>query len=82
MNWNYWKRKLLSRKWWMGVIGGVTGVVMVITHNGELVQMISGAALAGASIVAYILGEGFADAAHTNDQKKEDESDDDEDEQL
>ena len=79
MNWTYWKRKLLSRKWWMGVIGGVTGIVMVITHNENLVQMISGAMLAGASIVAYILGEGFADAAHTNDQKEEKS---DEDEQL
>lgn len=62
-----WKKKLTSRKFWMAIAGVVVGVVTLIIsfQNGEasLGQTITGCIMAGASIVAYIIGEGLTDAA-------------------
>ena len=58
-----WKRKLTSRKLWLAVAGFVTGVVVLFT-GGATEANITGCVMALGSVVAYIVGEGIADAGH------------------
>jgi len=66
-----WKRKLTSRKFWLAVIGLVSGLLMVFKVDGETVETISGVIMSAASVIAYIIGEGMADAAAVEAQKPE-----------
>lgn len=58
-----WKRKLCSRKLWMAVIGFVTGVLTLLGYPESTTVQIGGLILQAASITAYIIGEGLADAS-------------------
>ena len=58
-----WKTKLCSRKLWMAICGLVSGVLMAIRVSESDVSAICGIILATGSVIAYILGEGWADAA-------------------
>lgn len=58
-----WKRKLTSRKLWMAVVGLVTGLVLAFGGSEQTAETISGVIMSAASVVAYIIGEGLADAA-------------------
>ena len=58
-----WKRKLTSRKFWMAIIGLVSGLLMAFKVDAETVETISGVVMAMASVIAYIIGEGLADAS-------------------
>jgi len=58
-----WKRKLTSRKLWMAVVGLITGLVLAFGGNEQTAETISGVIMSAASVVAYIIGEGLADAA-------------------
>jgi len=62
-----WKSKLTSRKFWMAIIGFVSGILLAFKVDAQTVETISGIILSGASVIAYIIGEGLADAAHAND---------------
>ena len=58
------KRKLTSRKFWVALIGFVTALVTAFkieTISVEQVQLVLGAL---ATLVAYIVGEGFTDSAN------------------
>lgn len=58
-----WKRKLTSRKFWMS-LGTFAGMMIVAcggTEN-QATQIVS-LIMAGAAVVAYVIGEGMADAA-------------------
>lgn len=59
-----WKRKLTSRKFWLAVIGFVSGLLMAFKVDAEMVETISGVIMSAASVVAYIIGEGLADSAN------------------
>lgn len=83
-----WKSKLTSRKFWMAIIGLVTGIMLAFKVDAQTVETVSGVIMAGASVIAYIIGEGLIDAAGAaNDMpsiipidmnmiKKEDETED------
>lgn len=58
-----WKRKLTSRKFWLAVVGLVSGIVLALKGDAELAETISGVIMAAASVIAYIVGEGLADSA-------------------
>ena len=62
-----WKSKLTSRKFWMAIVGFISGVMMAFKVDAQTVETISGVVMAGASVIAYIIGEGMADAAHAGD---------------
>lgn len=63
-----WKRKLTSRKFWMAVVGLITGLVLALKGDAETAKVISGCVMSLASIVAYIFGEGLTDAAAKGEQ--------------
>ena len=59
-----WKRKLCSRKFWLAITGFVTGLLTLNGVNADEVEKIGGLIMMGASVVAYIIGEGMADAGN------------------
>ena len=59
-----WKSKLTSRQFWMAVVGLVTGLVIAFGGTEQTAETISGVIMSAASVVAYIIGEGLADAQH------------------
>lgn len=58
-----WKSKLTSRKFWMAVAGFATGVILALNGTAETAETISGIIMSGASVVAYMIGEGLSDAS-------------------
>lgn len=58
-----WKRKLTSRKLWVAVAGFVSGLIVSMKGSAETAETVSGCIMAGASVIAYIIGEGLTDAA-------------------
>ena len=68
-----WKRKLTSRKFWLAVVGLVSGLLMAFNVDAETVETVSGVVMAAASVIAYVIGEGLADAANAGDVIIEDE---------
>lgn len=57
-----WKRKLTSRKFWAAVVGFVSMLLVALGKDAGEAQTITGLIMAGASVVAYIFGEGLADS--------------------
>lgn len=60
-----WVRKLTSRKLWMAIAGFITGATVLFTA-GATEETITGCVMALGSVVAYIVGEGLADAGKSN----------------
>lgn len=60
-----WKRKLTSRKFWMAVAAFIVGIVIYLEspEKGNP-DSITALIMACGSVVAYIVGEGFADGAN------------------
>jgi hypothetical protein len=58
-----WASKLASRKFWVAVVGLVSGILLAFRVDENTVTQISGIIMAAASVVAYILGEAWTDAS-------------------
>lgn len=58
-----WKRKLTSRKFWAAVAEFVTMLILAFHGSQETATQVAALIMAGAAVVAYIIGEGLADAA-------------------
>lgn len=59
-----WKRKLTSRKLWLAVAGFITGLILAFDGSAEVAETVSGCIMSGASVIAYIVGEGLTDVAN------------------
>ena len=57
-----WKRKLTSRKLWLAVTGFVAGIIVAFNGSAEIAETVTGCIMSGASVIAYIIGEGLADS--------------------
>lgn len=58
-----WKRKLTSRKFWAAVANFV-GMLLIALHVAEeTATQVTALIMAGAGVIAYIIGEGLADKA-------------------
>ena len=55
-------RKLTSRKFWLAVAAFVTELIIAFKGDAELAETLSGMIMAGATVIAYIIGEGLIDA--------------------
>lgn len=58
-----WKAKLTSRKFWAAVVGFVTALLAVFNLGENEIAQIVAIITAGATLIAYIIGEGMVDAA-------------------
>ena len=58
-----WVSKLTSRKFWMAICGLVSGLLLAFRVDEGIANEVTGCIMAAASVVAYIIGEGLADAA-------------------
>lgn len=58
-----WKSKLTSRKFWVAVVNFVTQLMFAFKCTESEVAQVAAVIMAGAGVVAYIIGEGLADAA-------------------
>lgn len=61
MTWEDIKRKLTSRKFWVALAGFVSMLVVAMGLTEETASQITALIMAGASVVAYIIGEGLID---------------------
>ena len=62
-----WKRKLTSRKFWMGLAGAITGLVIFFTRpDKSSPEAITSLVMALGSFFTYIIGEGIADSGANN----------------
>lgn len=58
-----WKRKLTSRKFWVAVTEFVSMLVVACGKTEDMAVKITALIMAGAGVIAYIVGEGLTDAA-------------------
>lgn len=58
-----WKRKLTSRKLWMAVAGFVSALIVAFNGSAAVAETVTGCIMAGATVIAYVVGEGLVDRA-------------------
>ena len=61
-----WKAKLTSRKFWAAVVSFVTLLILAFGGKQATATQVAEIIMAGASVVAYIIGEGLVDAANAS----------------
>ena len=64
MKWEDIQRKLTSRKFWLASGSFVAMLIVALGGAEETATQVSALIMAGATVVAYIIGEGMADAAN------------------
>lgn len=69
-----WVRKLTSRKLWMAVASFVSMMIVSMGGTESKAAQVVALIMGGATVIAYIIGEGLVDeaAAKTDDKKEED----------
>lgn len=58
-----WKTKLTSRKFWAAIVNFVTQLMIAFKATDSEAAQVAAVIMAGAGVIAYIVGEGMADAA-------------------
>ena len=57
-------RKLSSRKLWLAVALFISGLITAFGGESGAAETVSGCIMQGGAVVAYIIAEGWADAAN------------------
>lgn len=73
MNKINWKQKLTSRKFWAAIIGFITPILIIFNVPDLTVEQVSTIIMSGATLIAYIIGEGLVDANRMNSEDNKDE---------
>ena len=58
-----WKAKLTSRKFWVAMVGFLTPLLVVFNVPDLTIEQVTTIIMSGASLIAYIIGEGLVDAS-------------------
>ena len=58
-----WMSKLTSRKFWLAIAQFVSMLILFFKGSEETATQVTALIMAGAAVIAYIIGEGLADAA-------------------
>ena len=58
-----WKQKLTSRKFWTCIVNLITQIMILMHLSDNEIAQVAAVVMAGAGVIAYIVGEGMADAA-------------------
>ena len=61
-----WRHKLTSRKFWMAFATMISGLILAFGGNAKTAETVCGCIMSVASCVAYVIGEGLADAANAD----------------
>lgn len=61
-----WVAKLTSRKFWITVCSFASMFIVFIGYSDSQATKITSLIMAGASVVAYIIGEGLVDSSSTS----------------
>ena len=61
-----WNRKLTSRKFWVSITAFISMMIIAMGGSEDRATQITSLIMAGATAVAYTLGEGFIDAKEKN----------------
>lgn len=64
-----WKRKLTSRKLWLAIVSFVTMLIVYFTGDAEKAEKIAAIIMAGATVLTYIIAEGWTDSKHIEDKE-------------
>ena len=68
-----WVRKLTSRKLWTAVASFVSMMILATGGTDNTATQVTALIMAGASVVAYIIGEGLTDSSRiVSEDEKED----------
>lgn len=67
-----WARKLTSRKFWAAVAAFVSAILIAFGLDENAVAQVVAIIMAGATLIAYIIGEGLVDATRESNNNKED----------
>lgn len=59
-----WAKKLTSRKFWAAVVGFVTPIMIAAGATDNSITQVTAIIIGGATLIAYIIGEGMTDAAN------------------
>ena len=59
-----WKRKLTSRKFWTAIASFASMLIVALGGAETVATQVTALIMAGASVIAYIIGEGLADAGN------------------
>ena len=70
-----WKRKLTSRKFWAAVADFVGMLLIALRVADSTATQVTALIMAGAGVIAYVIGEGMADSANGETYLIEDRQD-------
>ena len=65
-----WKTKLTSRKFWAAVIGFVVPLLVAFGMTDNQAAEVASIIMAGANMIAYIIGEGLVDSSRIKTETK------------
>nr|DAL72954.1 MAG TPA: holin [Caudoviricetes sp.] len=65
-----WVRKLTSRKLWTSVASFVSMMILATGGTDNTATQVTAIIMAGASVVAYIIGEGLTDSSNKEQEEK------------
>lgn len=66
-----WVKKLTSRKLWTAVASFVSMMILATGGAENTATQVTALIMAGASVIAYIIGEGLTDAANIEPENPE-----------
>lgn len=74
-----WRSKLTSRKFWIALTSLISLLILTFGGSHETATKVTAIIMAGATVLAYIIGEGLIDAAavkaQANQTRKENPGD-------
>ena len=66
-----WKQKLTSRKFWAAIVAVIISLCVLIGIPDVTQEHITALVMAVGGLIAYILGEGFVDAARIKSEQSD-----------
>lgn len=63
-----WKLKLTSRKFWAAILGFISPLLLSFNVSESVVAQVSSIVMSGATLIAYIIGEGLVDSNKQGDE--------------
>lgn len=64
-----WKLKLTSRKFWAAILGFISPLLLSFNVSESVVAQVSSIVMSGATLIAYIIGEGLVDYNKQGDER-------------